>query len=249
MLVILGLLVGGILAGRSLIRASELRQVSAEVTKTRTSWYAFRDKYFALPGDMPNAIAFWGAADTSGTNGECANILTSVGTGTQTCNGSGDSMVNGNEKYRFWQHLANAGLVPGEYTGIAGPDPSGSGLNDVPGSNIPRVPSSTESAGMAVSWITKTSIDASFGFSAPAGHYLSMGRCCHPSNKTLAGPIFTAEDTWNMDTKIDDGMPYFGRLQIQKGYFSGCSVTQTEAAEYDLDATTVACKPLFRITP
>lgn len=54
-LVILGLLVGGILAGQSLIRASELRAVTSEQARIVTAIQAFRDKYFALPGDMRNA--------------------------------------------------------------------------------------------------------------------------------------------------------------------------------------------------
>ncbi len=248
-LVILGLLVGGILAGRSLIRASELRQVSTDLTKTRTSWYAFRDKYFALPGDIPNATAFWGAADTSGTNGECADILTSVGTGTQTCNGSGDSMVNTNERYRVWQHLANAGLVAGEYSGIAGPAPGPQGHDDIPGTNLPTVPGAINKSGQLLVWITKSSHDAYYSFNSPAGHYVMMAKCCHGTNKSLSSPILTAPDTWNIDTKVDDGQPFYGRLQPQKSYWSGCTTANAVTAEYDLAATAIDCKPLFRVTP
>ena len=51
-LVILGLLVGGVLSGQSLIRAAELRAVSTEHSKFVTAMNSFRDKYFAAPGDM-----------------------------------------------------------------------------------------------------------------------------------------------------------------------------------------------------
>ncbi|MBN9993879.1 prepilin-type N-terminal cleavage/methylation domain-containing protein, partial [Listeria monocytogenes] len=61
-LVILGLLTGGILAGQSLIRAAELRSVGEEYQKNRTAVATFRDKYFAIPGDMTNATSFWGLA-------------------------------------------------------------------------------------------------------------------------------------------------------------------------------------------
>ena len=64
-LVILGLLVGGILAGQSLIHAAELRAVSSEYQRYRTAIYAFRDKYLGLPGDITTATNFWGAADGS----------------------------------------------------------------------------------------------------------------------------------------------------------------------------------------
>ena len=61
-LVILGLLVGGVLTGQSLIRAAELRSVSTEYSRYVASVHTFRDKYFALPGDMTNATQFWGTA-------------------------------------------------------------------------------------------------------------------------------------------------------------------------------------------
>ena len=61
-LVILGLLVGGILTGQSLIRAAELRSVTTEFSQYQTAVMTFRDKYFAIPGDMKNARDFWGAS-------------------------------------------------------------------------------------------------------------------------------------------------------------------------------------------
>ena len=59
-LVILGLLAGGVLSGKSLIRAAELRTIGTERDRFRTAMYAFRDKYFMLPGDISNATSFWG---------------------------------------------------------------------------------------------------------------------------------------------------------------------------------------------
>lgn len=50
-LVILGLLVGGVLTGQSLIRASELRKFMNTMERYKAATYTFRDKYFALPGD------------------------------------------------------------------------------------------------------------------------------------------------------------------------------------------------------
>ena len=64
-LVILGLLTGGILAGQSLIRAAELRSVATESQRYMAALNSFRDKYFALPGDMANATAFWGAQNAT----------------------------------------------------------------------------------------------------------------------------------------------------------------------------------------
>lgn len=85
-LVILGLLVGGVLTGQSLIRAAELRSVSTEFAKYQAAVNTFRDKYFALPGDMNNATSFWGKD----------NVACAAHTGTAatpgTCNGDGNGL-------------------------------------------------------------------------------------------------------------------------------------------------------------
>ncbi len=137
-LVILGLLVGGVLTGQSLIRAAELRSVTTEFTKYQAAVNTFRDKYFQLPGDMNNATSFWGAAHATP-----ATCLTTVGIGTQTCNGDGGGNFLGAstaansrvESFMFWQHLANSGLIEGSYNGMAG---SASALHAMGGVNVPR---------------------------------------------------------------------------------------------------------------
>ena len=87
-LVILGLLVGGILGGQSLIRAAELRSVAVDKDKFTTAINAFRVKYSAIPGDMTNATDYWGTFSTD--NITCAYDLHP---GTQTCNGNGNAKV------------------------------------------------------------------------------------------------------------------------------------------------------------
>jgi hypothetical protein len=114
-LVILGLLVGGVLTGRSLIRASELRSITTQRSQFFTAVRSFRDKYFGLPGDITNATQIWG------TQAGCPSAASS---GTATCNGDGDGRIRysntGNTSYeslRFWQQLANAGFISGSYSG------------------------------------------------------------------------------------------------------------------------------------
>ena len=104
-LVILGLLVGGVLTGQSLIRAAELRSVTTEYGKYSTAIRAFKDKYFALPGDMTNAIAFWGPAP------DCADTATTAGTGTQTCNGDGNNNIYAGKEGSFGNIWPMPGLL------------------------------------------------------------------------------------------------------------------------------------------
>jgi prepilin-type N-terminal cleavage/methylation domain-containing protein len=125
-LVILGLLVGGVLSGQSLIRAAELRSITSDLSKYMAATHAFRDKYFSLPGDMTNATQFWGVLAGTGSDTTCQNTAS---TSKATCNGDGDgsllSTIGGTayssyENFRYWQHLANAGLIEGLYTGLGG---------------------------------------------------------------------------------------------------------------------------------
>lgn len=107
-LVILGLLVGGVLAGQSLIRSAELRAIIREKDQYVVALNAFKEKYMAIPGDMANAYAFWGA--TCGTN------TTAIATG---CNGDGDGIIQyaTSENVKAWEHLSRAGLIEGSFDG------------------------------------------------------------------------------------------------------------------------------------
>lgn len=99
-LVILGLLTGGILGGQALIRAAELRTAMSDYSRYTAAVMSFREKYFALPGDMTNATAFWGDNNTV-----CPDAGITNGT-PGTCNGNGDSNWGSQtEQFLVWQHL------------------------------------------------------------------------------------------------------------------------------------------------
>ncbi len=240
-LVILGLLTGGILAGQSLIRAAELRSITTDMARYQTAIQTFRDKYFALPGDMVNATKYWGAANTAGAGGECADPANNAGTGTQTCNGNGNGDIIDNEGYRLWQHLANAALMEGSYPG------TGASVVTVPtpviGTNVPR--SKISQAGFGV-----------FNFNGSVVNY-DQGLYNYP--KLLFGygqfygqPVIKADEAWNIDTKIDDGKPGIGVAQTFHVYPGGatstCNTTTVAAtAEYALTTSAVNCAMAFKI--
>jgi len=108
-LVILGLLVGGVLAGQSLIHSAELRKTLTTIDNLKTAKHAFRDKYFALPGDMTNATQFWP---------DCVSVAP-----LNECNGDGNGRIGvtlgGSYEFaRVYQQFSAAGLVEGSYDGI-----------------------------------------------------------------------------------------------------------------------------------
>jgi hypothetical protein len=118
-LIILGLLIGGILGGQSLIKASELRALVTEQEKYQIAFNNFREKYNALPGDFTKATAFWGTA------ANCPGTAAQGTTDGTTCDGDGNGEIdyyyaNSNEAFRAWQHLSNAGLIEGTYNGVRG---------------------------------------------------------------------------------------------------------------------------------
>lgn len=232
-LVILGLLVGGVLGGQTLIRAAELRKLTTSFEETHAALNSFRVKYHALPGDMTNATQFWGAANTAGTGGECADSLANAGTGTQTCNGNGNQQINSTERYRVWQHLSNAGLVSANYTGVAGADPGTWGADDDIGVNVPAA--AVNNGGYGLGYHNQTELDTYNGYNQKPGNYLLFGSCCHPDGHTVAGRFMRAEEVWNVDSKVDDAQAFSGRLQVRKGYWSGCVTALAATADYDLD--------------
>jgi prepilin-type N-terminal cleavage/methylation domain-containing protein len=235
-LVILGLLVGGVLSGQSLIRAAQLRSVSTEATRYITATQTFRDKYFAIPGDMANATNFWGAT---------ASCPGTAGTGTQTCNGDGDGIIESGtaseyvEHFTYWQHLANAGLIEGTYTGRAG---AGSGIEAVVG-NVPASKLSN-AYWFAFNWNqTITGSTAAFD-----GTYrdtqLQFGALSAAGSP--ATPVLKPEEAWNVDTKIDDGRPAYGIMRER--FWDNCTNAANSAdldANYSLTMTTAVCTPFI----
>ncbi|MES2984699.1 MAG: prepilin-type N-terminal cleavage/methylation domain-containing protein [Pseudomonadota bacterium] len=237
-LVILGLLVGGVLSGKSLIRASEIRSISTDANRYLTAMYTFRDKYFAVPGDMANAGQFWGMINTGGAGGQCAAPLTDTGTGTQTCNGDGDGKVVGGEWFRAWQHLTSAGLVEGTYSGIA--DPAGANLA-TPGLNVPQ--SRVNNAGFTLMYSDPVTSETGSWFKNKGGNLLSFGKRYTVSETRVAA--ITPEDAWNVDTKMDDGKPGSGKVMGRRDLGACTDTDVTETAAYLLTVTDIGCSLRF----
>lgn len=240
-LVVLGLLTGGILAGQSLIRAAELRSVTTEYQKYTLAVQAFRTEYSALPGDMKEAELYWGTSDAVD-----ANCITTDAVGTRTCNGDGDGEIEifttrSNEAFRFWQHLANAGLIEGSYTGTAG---SGGNVDVNLGENTPR--SKLGDAGWSIRDIG-TSSGSSIRFDGIYNDVVEFG--LEDGSFSTYLPALSTEEAWNIDTKIDDGKPGSGSLWAMQ--WNDCTDAADEseaeriAAEYALSTTGLECSLVF----
>ncbi len=241
-LVILGLLVGGIMTGQSLIRAAELRSVTSDFNKYVAATNTFRDKYFALPGDMTNATAFWGTAHAT-----AATCVTTASTNTATCNGNGDGIVvpstGSNESFRYWQHLANAGLIEGRYSGIS----DGTANTYVTTPNNAPVSKLSNSLWLMWSWgILDTTDPLVF-----AGDYTRFYMFGMPYPNGAPESInLKPEELWNIDTKMDDGKPGTGGV-VARTWANSCvsnatSAADTNTATYNLTNQSIACTVIFR---
>lgn len=247
MLVILGLLTGGILAGQSLIRAAELRAVSTEFSRYATATQSFRDRFFSVPGDMANATKLWGVSTA------CSGGSTSG-----TCDGNGDGALGypsvigaSGEMFQFWRQLALAGLLEGNYSGTGG---SGGWVDSGIGVNVPK--SRMSSGGWsAYNWpIYLANIGDYYRYCGSfSGCTIEMGNmftfgAAHTSTLTDS-PVLKSEEAWNIDTKIDDGKPAIGRVMAESfpngfGAASSCttSISYTDLTGlYNLSGNSAQC--------
>jgi len=239
-LVILGLLVGGVLSGQSLIRAAELRTIPVQYAKILSSVNQFKDKYFALPGDMTNATDFWGTA----LSGNACRFAT----GTGTCNGNGNGKINdgiwitnlnSNESFRFWQHLANAGLISGQYTGVSGA--ANSRTSTLSNSYLGKL---SASLWFVWDWKSYAGLDSHW-YGLDYNNILVFGR-----GNGVNWPYFSIlkpSELWNIDKKIDDGKPASGNIISM--LINRCTTSTDRndlSGEYTLSSDTIECSMIFR---
>lgn len=231
-IVIIGLLVGGIMAGKSLIHSAELQSVVKESKVYSDAVRMFQDTYGGYPGDLPNATDIWGARD--GGDGLGTDCTDTAATDKRTCNGDGNWRVTATTRYEyylFWQHLANAGYIEGQFTGTDG----GGASQHIIGENAPA--SKFPNAGWSAPHFTVLgSSSLKWATDEQMGHTLTVGA---ESSTFTFGRAFTVLDVYTLDKKMDDGKPGMGLLQTL--YWPECSTAtantqaQAEAAEYALD--------------
>jgi prepilin-type N-terminal cleavage/methylation domain-containing protein len=213
-LVIIGLVVGSVVVGRDLIASAENREVIAYRDKLLTAIQTFRLKYNALPGDMRNAENIWGTDP-----GGCPNTPANSVPKTATCNGDGDGVVDsyyvpGNytsiqyarEAQRFWQHLANAGMISGQYSGAPY---SVNSYSQQIGISAPAM-SFNKSVGISNFGHINAIITYSWYF--PVYYHMVFYVGTQYPDVTTLSPFISPIRAYGIDTKIDDGAPGRGRI-------------------------------------
>jgi len=222
-ILIIALLAAGVVSGKALIRQAELRAIVQEYDRHTKSIKEFLDKYRALPGDMNTATGLWG------TYGTCPSTtyITTVPTSTSTCNGNGDGKISSctgalscsapTESFAAWQHLANAGLAEGRYTGAPGSNAASSPSHATPGLNVPK------SRFIPGGWSIVYYLNPTTGAYLVGDHYghvlLFGGGKGNLNGLYTTQPILPVSDTFEMDRKMDDGLPTTGILRAWDDYW------------------------------
>ena len=201
-LVIIGLIVGGILVGQDLIRAAEIRATVGQIEKYNSAVNTFRSKYNGIPGDLTSdAAAAFGFAARAGTVG--------LGDGNGLIQGANAGTVMSGtftqEAGGLWNDLSTANLMDGNFTTntnntfvAALPGAAATAVSAVlPAARLGRGNYVTAGSLNSINYWTIAGIG---GMAATTGIY---------SLSTNLTPI----EAYNMDIKLDDGMPETGIVQ------------------------------------
>ena len=190
-LVIIGLLLGGILKGQELINNAKVKNMIGYQESLRASWYAFIDRYEAVPGDWTRASQFLAINQAAVTDGQ------------------GDGFINENESPLVFTHLVAAGFIrcavcDDGINADGNPSPWHQAENPTGDDTRPNAENSpTNSYGGVVAIFHD------------AGYY--HGR--HPTNlqaQLLAhsGPRIPSNLARDVDNKIDDGYANSGDVRM-----------------------------------
>jgi len=96
-LAVVGLILGGVFKGQSLVDGARVRAMAGEMSGIRAAWSGFQDRYRSIPGDFAAAPSQIDSATTPG-------------------NGNG-RIDAARERAGVWQQLALAGFIAGAYDG------------------------------------------------------------------------------------------------------------------------------------
>jgi prepilin-type N-terminal cleavage/methylation domain-containing protein len=210
-LVIIGLIVGAVLVGQDLIHSAEIRATIAQIEKYQTAVNTFRGKYGYLPGDIrdPDATRFgFLARGQYAGEGNGNGVVESIDA--DAPNQIDPDALGSGESGMFWVDLSTAGLIDGSFN-TARPTMT----VNVAASSVPLyLPAAKLGRGSFI--YTRYG-----GWSAGDGfNYFGLGGV----NSMMVGgsnvlPTLSVLDAYNMDKKVDDGLPQSGGVMAWYVYY------------------------------
>ena len=202
-LVIIGLIVGGILVGQDLIKAAEVRATVGQIEKYNTAVNTFRTKYNGVPGDLTSDLASsFGLQARAGTlgRGDGNGLIEGVSGGTTKINSTFTQ-----EAGLLWNDLSVSNLLDGQYSQNAANQDAAAPVAVAAASVVSVFPPARLGRGNYVTSGSTSSINY-WVITGIGGVTVTTGIYTVTTNLT---PI----EVYNMDVKLDDGMPLTGVVQ------------------------------------
>lgn len=194
-MVIIGLLVSGALAGRELLKSAQIKAAISEIETYKIAVDSFLVQYEGLPGDLKNAASFW--------------------TGGVTANGNGNGRIGTNvvtddtEPYYAWDQLSLGRYISGAY--------SGAGTNGDIGVNSPAS-DAINGAGFGI-WYAEMDdwgCCPSENFTNTAGQFVKANFLVlgaeHSTDNVPLNSGLTPLQASTIDLKLDDGVYNTGKV-------------------------------------
>lgn len=230
-LVIIGLIVGGVLVGRDLVKAAQIRKQVSQISNLNTAVTTFKVKYNGLPGDITPAQAqMFGMVARAGTTDR------GDGNGRLTV----DSGHLSNENSMFWNDLSVAKLIAGDYSLDI------DGNVEIPAGSVDLYLPKGEMNGshLIVFYIPPGNGFGDIG--GPVTFALANIASADSNGAYDASDVVTPLQAYAIDSKMDDGKPttgvvYGGTYYSMAGpsvYFSQSPpCTALDGSEYVYDMT------------
>lgn len=235
----IGLVVGAVVISEDMQRSSGVRKSIAQLTDMQQAVSEFIGFYGTLPGDLtPNAIAYYfydkGFVNRSGKIGHGdGNGMIESGT-------HGELYAKG-ELLLAWRDLATAGMIPGPFLGNDYTQAIYDTTHFFPPAYL----------GDDVSLVL---------FSVDKKHYLEIAeiRGSNSQGQFKLNLGVKPVDLYKLDTKIDDGNPYLGRVQARashteingKDLLEGvdkCIRTDSNQSAYNTSLAKPICQGIYEI--
>lgn len=218
-IVIIGLIIGSILVGRDMINASVIRSQIAQIEQFNTAVNTFKIKYGYLPGDLPNpqaaSFGFQDGTPYSFRDGD-GIIAFSIWGGCKSPHCYPQYQTTG-ESNLFWADLGKSGLINGNFIFNIDGDISVTG-NEV-GKYLPQAKLGSDkyiyvwSGGSNVYSYDASNHDGKNYFALSAVP-IFRGYNVGGGYTGISGTVNTIPvmDAYNIDRKIDDGLPNSGTV-------------------------------------
>lgn len=207
-LVIIGLIVGGVLVGQDLIKAAETRATLAQIEKYNTAVNTFKTKYNGIPGDLiyTDAASFGFSA---GSNGQCGGQAQGMRDGNGLIDGfpaPAQYYQGFDEPELFWADLSVAGFLD----------------TQIPNGNAPPIEcadltnATTLSSTMIGEYLPLAKLGRGnyvYVYEYGGINWFGIGAVTGFGNAWAVATTLPVIQAYNIDKKIDDGLPQSGSVQ------------------------------------